>query len=52
MTHHDSFINVQTFYHHIGYLTQEPSLFDGTIRENLGYALSDEEALLASKDKS
>jgi ABC-type multidrug transport system fused ATPase/permease subunit len=27
------------YYKKIGYLTQEPSIFDGTIRENLVYAL-------------
>ncbi len=26
---------LKTYYHHIGYLTQEPSVFDATIRENL-----------------
>jgi ABC-type multidrug transport system fused ATPase/permease subunit len=30
------------YYAHIGYLTQDPSVFDGTIYENLVYALSDE----------
>jgi ABC-type multidrug transport system fused ATPase/permease subunit len=28
------------YYHHIGYLTQEPSVFDGTIYENLVYAVT------------
>jgi len=27
------------YYKHIGYLTQDPSVFDGTIYENLVYAL-------------
>ena len=31
---------LSTFYPHIGYLTQDPSVFDGTIRENLLSALS------------
>lgn len=30
---------LKTYYKHIGYLTQEPSVFDGTIYENLVYAL-------------
>ncbi len=34
-------INLKTYYKHIGYLTQEPSVFDGTIRENLTYAVGD-----------
>lgn len=33
-------IALKTYYPHIGYLTQEPSVFDGTIRENLLYAAS------------
>ena len=32
-------IKIDSFYKHIGYLPQEPSIFDGTIRENLEYAL-------------
>ena len=32
-------IKLKTYYKHIGYLTQEPSVFDGTIYENLVYAL-------------
>lgn len=31
------------YYRHIGYLTQDPSVFDGTIYENLTYALDDNE---------
>jgi ATP-binding cassette subfamily B protein len=31
---------LKTYYPHIGYLTQEPSVFDGTIRENLLSAVS------------
>jgi ABC-type multidrug transport system fused ATPase/permease subunit len=30
-------VSLQSYYQHIGYLTQEPSVFDGTIRENLEY---------------
>jgi len=30
---------LKTYYPHIGYLTQDPSVFDGTIYENLVYAL-------------
>lgn len=32
-------IKLVEYYKHIGYLTQEPSVFDGTIYENLIYAL-------------
>lgn len=32
---------LRTYYPHIGYLTQEPSVFDGTIRENLISAIAD-----------
>lgn len=32
-------IQLKSYYEHIGYLTQEPSVFDGTIYENLIYAL-------------
>jgi ABC-type multidrug transport system fused ATPase/permease subunit len=32
-------INLGSYYHHIGYLTQDPSVFDGTVYENLCYAL-------------
>ncbi|MCS6983125.1 MAG: ABC transporter ATP-binding protein/permease [Candidatus Absconditabacterales bacterium] len=31
--------NLSSYYKHIGYLTQEPSVFDGTVRENLLYGL-------------
>lgn len=30
---------LKTYYPHIGYLTQEPTVFDGTVYENLIYAL-------------
>lgn len=30
-------IRLDSYYTHIGYLTQEPSVFDGTIEENLLY---------------
>lgn len=32
-------VKLKTYYKHIGYLTQDPSVFDGTIYENLVYAL-------------
>lgn len=32
-------MQLKSYYRHIGYLTQEPSVFDGTIYENLSYAL-------------
>ena len=34
-------INIQSYYAHIGYLTQDPSVFDGTILENLTYGISE-----------
>jgi ABC-type multidrug transport system fused ATPase/permease subunit len=36
-------ISLQSYYRHIGYLTQEPNVFDGKILENLTYALPEEE---------
>lgn len=35
-------IALMSYYKHIGYLTQEPNVFDGTIRENMLYGLSAE----------
>lgn len=32
-------VSLKSYYPHIGYLTQEPSVFDGTIKENLLYAV-------------
>ncbi len=37
-------IKLTDYYKHIGYLTQDPSVFDGTIHENLIYALDSEPA--------
>lgn len=34
-------VSLKSYYPHIGYLTQEPSVFDGTIRENLLYAVDE-----------
>ncbi len=33
-------IKIETFYNNIAYLSQEPAVFDWTIRENMEYALS------------
>ncbi len=33
-------VSLQSYYAHIGYLTQEPNVFDGTIYDNLVYSLS------------
>ena len=33
-------LQISTLYDHIWYLTQEPSIFDGTIRENLEYGIT------------
>jgi ABC-type multidrug transport system fused ATPase/permease subunit len=35
-------ISLQSYYKHIGYLSQDPSVFDGTVRENLAYFLTKE----------
>lgn len=35
-------VSLQSYYQHIGYLTQEPSVFDGTIIDNLTYAVDGE----------
>ena len=34
--------SLKSYYQDVGYLTQEPSVFDGTVRENLMYALGEE----------
>ncbi|USN59313.1 MAG: ABC transporter ATP-binding protein [Candidatus Peribacteria bacterium] len=33
-------VSLKSYYQHIGYLTQEPSVFDGTVLENLTYGMS------------
>ena len=33
-------VSLKSYYKEIGYLTQEPSVFDGTVRENLLYAVT------------
>lgn len=35
----EEYVSLKSYYRHIGYLTQEPNVFDGTIYENLTYAL-------------
>jgi ABC-type multidrug transport system fused ATPase/permease subunit len=32
-------VALKSYYQHVGYLTQDPSVFDGTVRENLTFAL-------------
>lgn len=32
-------VALKSYYNHIGYLTQEPNVFDGTIYDNLTYAI-------------
>lgn len=44
-------INIQTYYAQIGYLTQDPSVFDGTIRDNLIYWVSNPNKLTKKKIK-
>ena len=34
-------MSLRSYYKHVGYLTQEPLIFDGTIWENLMYAQED-----------
>ncbi len=34
-------VSLKSYYKHIGYLTQDPSVFDGTILENLTYVLKE-----------
>lgn len=31
---------MESYYSYIGYLTQEPSVFDGSVRENLEYGMT------------
>ena len=40
--HKEDHISLKSYYKHIGYLTQEPMVFDGTMWENLTYALDSE----------
>lgn len=35
-------VSLASYYKTVGYLTQEPSVFDGTIRENLTYAMHED----------
>jgi ABC-type multidrug transport system fused ATPase/permease subunit len=35
----------KTLYTHVAYLSQEPAVFDGTIRENLAYAFADDSCM-------
>jgi len=43
-------ISLQSYYPHIWYLTQEPSVFDGTVWENLTYWLSSSEVVIARSE--
>jgi len=36
-------MRLDSYYPHIGYLTQEPSVFDGTIEENLLYSMAEKD---------
>ena len=45
-------IALKTYYPHIGYLTQEPGVFDATIRENLISALGKEGKEVHQKKES
>lgn len=43
-------VSLQSYYRHIGYLTQEPSIFDGTVRENLEYWVESVKSKVESSD--
>ena len=43
--------NLKSLHSQIGYVPQEPSLFDGTIRENIIYGLCEEENILYNNNK-
>jgi ABC-type multidrug transport system fused ATPase/permease subunit len=45
-------IRLDSYYPHIGYLTQEPSVFDGTIEENLLYSMSGAKERVVVKEKT
>jgi ABC-type multidrug transport system fused ATPase/permease subunit len=36
-------LSLESVYRRIGYLPQEPAIFDGTVRENLAYATTERE---------
>ena len=36
-------VSLDSYYKHIGYLTQEPNVFDGTIWENITYSIDEDE---------
>ena len=38
-SHDAQAVSLSSYYPHIGYLTQEPAVFDGTLFENLIYGL-------------
>ncbi len=44
-------INIQSYYAHVGYLTQDPSVFDGTIRDNLMYGVQDPDNITEAEVK-
>lgn len=35
-------VSLKSYFADVGYLTQEPSVFDGTVKENLLYAVRDD----------
>ena len=44
--------SLKSYYKDIGYLTQEPSVFDGTVRENLKYGIWEPSSLEKRRDVS
>lgn len=45
-------MSLESYYAHVGYLTQEPSIFDGTVEENLLYALEEVDLVVGARDDS
>lgn len=44
-------VSLKSYYKYIGYLTQEPMVFDGSVRENLLYAVSEEDLPKITEEK-
>ncbi len=45
-------VSLKSYYKSIGYLTQEPMVFDGSIKENLLYSKDDENMLASALEKA
>lgn len=44
-------VSLQSYFKHIGYLSQDPSVFDGSIRDNLLYAMGDDASKVEDSGK-